>query len=227
MFRRDYVLRLVERLVQALTRVRDQTDAGDYAAAGESLDSAFLELMGAGADEICRHSDTELLARLTQEGPTQSLPDKTRLLVALLQQAGVLYAAENRELQSRACWLKALNLLLTLQMDDPDSELAQFIPTIDLLRDQLREGPIPPSTLAALWRHYERIGAYARAEDILFILLEEQPDNPALISEAKLFYERLLRQSDTALEEGNLPREEVKEGFAEIPETVVPQTGGN
>ena len=78
------------------------------------------------------------------------------------------------------------------------------------------EGPIPPSTLAALWRHYERIGAYARAEDILFILLEEQPDNPALISEAKLFYERLPRQSDTALEEGNLPREEVKEGFAEI-----------
>ena len=227
MFRRDYILRLVERLVQALTRVREQTNAGDYAAAGENLDSAFLELMGAGADEICRHSDTELLARLTREGPTQSLPDKTRLLVALLQQAGLLHAARNRDAQSHACWLKALNLLLTLQMDDLDSELAQFIPAIDLLRDQLRDSPLPLSTLAALWRHYERIGAYARAEDALFILLEEQPDNPALVSEAKMFYERLLRQGDAALEEGNLPRDEVVAGLAELPDVVGPQTGNN
>jgi|SRR5579883_3393252 len=216
MLRRDYFLRLVEKFAQILARLQEQVNAGQYAEAGQGLDEAFSELMGAGAEEICRLSETELLARLTQGGPTQTVPDKIRILTALLQQAGLVHAAEGREEQSRACWLKALNLLLNLQMEDVDSEFQQFIPTIDLLRDQLRDSPLPLSTLAALWRHYERIGAYGRAEDALFGLLEEQPDNPELLAEAKAFYERLLRQSDCALVEGNLPRAEVEAGLAEL-----------
>jgi Family of unknown function (DUF6483) len=216
MLRRDYILRMVEKFVRMLARIREQTDAGQYADATDGLDAAFQELIGTGPDEICRLSDTELLARITDGSPTQSVPDKIRLLVALLQQAGLLHAAENREEQGNACWLKALNLLLNLQMEDVDSELAQFIPTIDLLRDELRDTPLPLSTLAALWRHYENIGAYARAEDSLFTLLEAQPDNQELLTEAKMFYQRLLRQSDNALESGNLPRAEVTAGLAEL-----------
>jgi hypothetical protein len=216
MLRRDYFLRMVEKFAQMLARIREQVDAGQFVEAGEGLDTAFSELMGSGAEQICLLSDTELLARLTEAGPTQSVPDKIRLLVALLQQAGLLHAAEDREEQSRVCWLKALNLLLNLQMEDMDSELAQFIPTIDMLRDQLRDAPLPLTTLAALWRHYEHIGAYARAEDSLFALLEAEPDNLELIAEAKFFYERLLRQSDDALNSGNLPRAEVSAGLAEL-----------
>lgn len=216
MFRRDYIIKMVEEFVRMLTRIREETTEGQFAEAGEDLDEAFAKLMGAKADEICELSDTELLARLTQGGPTQSVPDKIRLLVALLQQAGLLHAAENREEQANVCWCKALNLLLNLQMDDHDFELQQFIPTVDLLRNQLRDAPLPLTTLAALWRHYERIGGYAHAEDALFSLLEAQPDNPELLAEAKAFYQRLLRQSDIALEDGNLPREEVSAGLAEL-----------
>lgn len=216
MLRRDYFLRLIEKFAQMLARVRDQMDAGEYAQAGAELDSAFAELMGLGADEICRLSDTELLARLTDEGPTHAVPDKIRLLTALLQQAGLLHAAGQREEQSRSCWLKALNLLLNLQMEDIDSEFQQFIPTIDLLCDQLRGVELPLTTLAALWRHHERIGAYARAEDALFALLEAQPNNRELLAEAKAFYERLLHQPDKALNDGNLPRDEVTAALAEL-----------
>ncbi|MDB6023052.1 MAG: hypothetical protein JWQ04_2909, partial [Pedosphaera sp.] len=38
-----------------------------------------------------------------------------------------------------------------------------------------------------------------------------------LISEARSFYERLLRQSDAALADGNLPRAEVAAGLAALP----------
>jgi hypothetical protein len=221
MLRRDYILRIVEKFAQMLARIREQTDAGQYDEAGEGLDSAFLELMGLGAEQICRLSETELLARLAAEGPTQAVPDKIRLLVALLQQAGLLHAAEQREAEAQAYWLKALNLLLNLQMEDIDSELGQFIPTTDLLRDQLRDADLPLSALAALWRHYERIGAYGRAEDTLFTLLEAQPNNPDLISEAKTFYERLLRQTDDTLKDGNLPRGEVTAGLAKLSEMKV------
>ena len=214
MLRRDYILRMVEKCAQLLLFVHEKTDAQEYDEAGEALDSAFLELMGSGAEQICRLSDTELLARVTTEGPTQIVPDKIRLLVALLQEAGALHSAQGRETEARTCWLKALNLLLTLQMEDLDSEFAQFIPTIGLLRDELGDAELPLSTLAALWRHHERSGAYGRAEDALAELLEAQPENPELRSEAKAFYERLLRRSDVELNDGNLPREEVLAGLA-------------
>lgn len=192
-----------------LARIREKIDAEEYSEAAQELDTAFKELMGMGADQICALSDTELLARLTAEGPTHALPQKIRLLVALLQEAGEIRDAEFREEECHACWLTALNLLLNLQMGDEDCALVQFVPTVDLLREQLRDEPLPLATLAALWRHNEKIGAYAKAEDALAELLEAEPNNPDLITEAKSFYERLLRKGDRALEEGNLPRSEV------------------
>ena len=165
--------------------------------------------LGPGVD-VTRLSETELLALLTIEGPTQVVKEKTLVLVALLQEAGTVRVAGGQESEGQACWLKALNLLLTVKLQDADLEFPEFVPKIDFLRDELREVELPLQTLAALWRHYERTGAFARAEDTLSDLLEAQPDNPELRFEAKAFYERLLLESDSALESGNLPRAEVE-----------------
>jgi hypothetical protein len=217
MLRRDYILRMIEEWGAMLRRTRKQIDAGDHPGAGEELDKAFLELVGTGAEAVSRLSETELLARLTMEGPTHVVREKALILVALLQQAGEVHAAAGREPQGQECWTKALDLLLTLQLQDADFELPEFVPKIDLLRDQLSGVALPLQTLAALWRHYERIGAYGRAEDALAELLEAEPANPELIVEAKAFYQRLLRQSDSTLEAGNLPRSEVEAGLAGLP----------
>ena len=76
-----------------LRRTRKQIDAGDHPAAGEELDKAFLELVGTGVEAVSRLSETELLARLTMEGPTHVVREKALILVALLQQAGEIHAA--------------------------------------------------------------------------------------------------------------------------------------
>jgi hypothetical protein len=213
MIRRDYILRMVEQLAQMLARIREQMVAKNYAQAGQGLDEAFLSLTGLGAEAVGRLSDTELLARLTIEGPTQVVRVKAAILVALLQEAGELHVAAGRETEGRECWLKALNLLLTLRMEGEDFEPPE---KIDFLRDELRGGEIPLGTLAALWRHYENIGAYGRAEDALSDLREAEPENAALLAEARAFYERLLVQTDRTLEDGNLPRAEVEEALAEL-----------
>jgi tetratricopeptide (TPR) repeat protein len=216
MVRRDYILRMIEQLAQLLARTRGQIAGRKFDEADTELDKAFLELTGAGAEAIAKLSETELLAKLTLDAPTIVVREKTLVLTALLQEAGQLRIAQGREEEGEACWLKALNLLLTLKFQDPDNEFPEFVPKIDLLRDQLREAALPLQTLAALWRYYEGIGAYARAEDSLASLLEDEPNNAALQTEARAFYERLLRQSDSALESGNLPRAEVQAGLTEL-----------
>jgi tetratricopeptide (TPR) repeat protein len=216
MIRRDYIIRMVAEFAQALARIRERRDRREYAEAGEALDEAFLELVGTGAESVSQLTETQLLAKLTLDEPTHVLREKSLMLVTLLDEAGQLYAVQEREAESRTCRLKALDLLLTLQLRDADFELPDFVPRIDMLRTQLSDSPLPLRTQAGLWRHYERIGDYAKAEDALFAILEGEPANANLISEAGAFYERLKRQSDSALEAGNLPRKEVEMGLAQI-----------
>ena len=215
MLRRDYIVRMIEELGQFLARVRQQVSDQQYPEADLELEKAMERLLGPGQD-VEKLSETELLALLTADGPTQMVREKTMILVALLEEAGRLRVAEGREQAGEACWLKALNLLLTLMLQDAELEFPEFVPKIDLLRDQLRETELPLQTLAALWRHYERVGEFARAEDSLADLREAEPENAALREEARAFYERLLRESDRALEAGNLPRAEVEAGLAEL-----------
>lgn len=216
MIRSDYIIRMMAEFAQVLARIRERRDKREYAEAGEALDAAFLELVGTGAEPVSQLTETQLLAKLTLDEPTHVLREKSLMLVTLLDEAGQLYAAQEREVESRACRLKALDLLLTLQLRDADFELPDFVPRIDMLRTQLSDAPLPLRTQAGLWRHYERIGEYGKAEDALFAILEAEPANANLISEAAAFYGRLNRQSDSALEAGNLPRKEVEMGLAQI-----------
>lgn len=216
MLRQDYFLRLIEKFAQMLMQIEQRIEAREYVDAEAELDEAFRELLGLGPDKISELSEAELVARLTMDGPTHALRGKIHVLVALLQDAGLLHAAQGRDEAARTCWLKALNLLLKLQLQDADGEYPEFVPTIELLLGQLGEAPLPLPTLAALWRYYEHIGAFARAEDALFALLESQRDNEELVAEARAFYERLLRLGDASLAEGNLPRTEVMAGLATL-----------
>ena len=216
MIRNDYILRMIEECAIVLRRIRKRIEDRELPEAGEDLDQAFRDLVGSGPDVVSRLSETELLAKLTLDGPTSIVREKALILVALLQSAGEVHAAAGRDAESQACWLKALDLLLTLQLQDTEFEVPEFVPKIDLLRDELSDAELPLQTLAALWRYYERLGAFARAEDALSNLLEAEPGNEALRVEAKAFYERLLRQSDSTLQEGNLPRTEVETGLAQL-----------
>ena len=65
-------------------------------------------------------------------------------------------------------------------------------------------------------QHYERTGNFAKAEDALFAMLEAEPDNAALVEFGLAFYQRLLTQSDAALNAANLPRVEAEEGQKEL-----------
>ena len=47
-------------------------------------------------------------------------------------------------------------------------------------------------------------------------MLEAEPDNDALVRFGIAFYQRLLLQSDAALNAAGLPQAEVKEGLAEL-----------
>jgi hypothetical protein len=93
---------------------------------------------------------------------------------------------------------------------------------VDLFVAALDE--LPMATNALLMEHYERTGQFAKAEDSLFAILDAGPDNAAALEFGISFYDRLLRQSDMQLADGNLPRNEVEAGRSELRERIAART---
>lgn len=218
MIRRDYILRMIEEIIQALARIRALRNGQQWQAAESAVDGEFNRLLGRGAKAILNLSETELVAKLMSEGPTQMLPFKAMQLVTLLKEAGDIAAEEHRLEESRAFHLKGLSLLLGLiaggELDA--IERPEFVPSVDAFVNALEPHSLPPETAARLMLHYERLEDFGKAEDILFDMIDAEPNRAGLIEFGTAFYSRLAGKSDAALQSGNLPRAEVEAGLADL-----------
>lgn len=216
MLRRDYILRMIEEFIQAVRRIRSLKNEQQWAEADAAIDDEFRRFLGEGAEKVAQLSETELLAKLVQGEPTQSVKDKTLLLIALLQEAGDLAALQERPFASRTYYLKGLHLLLDVMASGEVYEWPEFVPKVENLLGGLEGAVLPTRTQAMLMHHYERTGQFAKAEDALFAILDAEPAHVQLLEFGLAFYERLQGQADAALNAGNLPRAEVEEGLEEI-----------
>jgi Family of unknown function (DUF6483) len=216
MIRRDYILRMVEEFAEALARIRALKKEGQAGEARMLTDEEFKRITGLDSEAVLKLSETELLAKLIPGEPMHSVRTKMFFLTTLLMETGDIAAAQGREGDSRACYLKGLHLLLDSLARGDGFEQPEFVPKVDLFVAALADGELPMATSALLMEHYERTGQFAKAEDSLFAILDADPENLAALEFGISFYERLLGQSDVRLEEGNLPRSEVETALGEL-----------
>lgn len=66
----------------------------------------------------------------------------------------------------------------------------------------------------------EKLSNFADAEDSLWKAIELVGNDPRLLERGQNFYEHCRKQADSRLEEGNLPREEVEQGYEDILERI-------
>lgn len=211
--RRDYILRMIEEFIALISRLRALKHTQNSAAAAELLDSGFRNLIGRGADEVARLSETELLATLIQGESTAAVRDKVHVLTALLKEAAELAEAKGDTELGRALHLKGLHLLLNVLAEEDPGTLPEFVPRIETFTAALAQQPLPLGTTAMLMRHYERIGDFGKAEDQLYAMAEVAGPQAGLADFGIAFYQRIGKQTNAALNEGNLPREELVSGL--------------
>ena len=216
MIRRDYILREIEEFVAMLTKITGLARDGRQEEAADLSEETFHKLTGAHASEVVEMSETELLARLIQDGPAQMVETRAFMLATLLKTNGDRIASQGRLEESRQYYLKGLHLLLDVFGRVEITERPDFVPAVEAFLTGLRDEPLPFATNALLMQHYERTGELARAEDALFGLLDAEPGRGDVLDFGRLFYQRLLELDDRVLAEGNLPREEVLGGLAEL-----------
>jgi Family of unknown function (DUF6483) len=230
MIRRDYILRAIGECVQALVQIRALRQNHRLEEARRAVDAQCEKLAAAGAYALAQLSETELLARLAQDQPTQIVRPRLFLMISLLREAGENAVAEGRISDARQIFLKALHLLLEVSAQSDAGEhpefvprveefvpgVETFVPRVEALVQSLANEPLPVPTQAMLMQHYEKTGQWAKAEDTLFSILEATADDRASVEFGIAFYERILRQNDATLLAGNLPRGEAEEGLRDL-----------
>ncbi|MBN1877491.1 MAG: hypothetical protein JXA33_24930 [Anaerolineae bacterium] len=188
-----------------------------YKAALTTIAEAFQQL-GIDFESMDDTSESRLVTVLTLGETTPINRERCGYAAALFKEAGSIYAAQGQVDASSRNYLKALYLLLETSRLDGGSRFAGYVPAVEELVAELWACGFDLSveTRWALMEYYEQRGAYGKAEDVLFEMIEASDGDNRIVEMGLDFYERLKRKSDEALVAGNLPRKEVEMGLTEL-----------
>jgi tetratricopeptide (TPR) repeat protein len=213
-YSQDYVKRMIEQFGEFLLALKQLLTENRQEQARELLDLAYRELLGTDARFIREAPDDYLIlvGGLSQVGDM----DKSAVLGDLLAADGDWHALRGDYELAQTCYLKAASVLVEALLRQPFGTSREYVEKIEALVEKLAHFEVPYTTRERLFRYHERIGKYADAEDDLYHLLAEAPDDESLIEAGIAFYERLLRLRDHELLIGGLPRDEVQAGLAEL-----------
>ena len=214
MINRDYILRLAEEIGRELAIVLRLRERDQYDDALITLDDLMFRKAGLSSGFINSLSE-EMLVRMLS--PLGKLNVEACLWIAsLLKAEGEIYDTKGESNTSYYRYTKALYLFIEAFQQERFPEGSTFSLDIKELINRLAAYELPATLQIQLFHYYEHIGLYAQAEDVLFDQLETTQSSQILIEQGYGFYERLLKKSDFDLRAGNLSREEVQEGLAQL-----------
>jgi tetratricopeptide (TPR) repeat protein len=206
-------MRQIEQVGQMLAAIMGLAKGGRGDEALGMFDEAYKPLVGVGSRVVAVLDEGQLVDLLT----SGSNPDMRRVAMALelLKAEADLYAGAGQPAEAALRWRRAVALAGCLAARSErllDHELAA-----DLLdRAGELELELSVAQRVAVARVLEALGRYADAEDALFELIDERPDDPRPVEEAIAFCQRLRPLEPEQLAAGGLTLEEVNDTLAEL-----------
>ncbi len=141
MFREDYVRRMVEQAVTAVTVIMGLTRLDRYPEALAEVDRSLQRFVGLNLSLVTALPASELVAMI-RWGDRLDI-GKLVVLAELLQAEGDIYAAQWQTGEAQARYLKSLELLLEVAFE-AEPNLAAVQPRVAALRQRLDPVLLPP-----------------------------------------------------------------------------------
>jgi tetratricopeptide (TPR) repeat protein len=204
-------MRQIEQVGRILAAIIGLAKGGRGDEALGMFDEAYRPLLGVGTGVVAALDDAQLVDMLS----SGSNPDMRRVALALelLKTEADLYAGAGQAGEAAVRYRRAVALAGTLAARSErllDRELAA-----DLLKQAGDLELSVPQRLAAA-RVLEALGRYADAEDALFEVIDERPEDPEPVDEAIAFCQRLRPLEPEQLAAGGLSLQEVNDTLAEL-----------
>jgi tetratricopeptide (TPR) repeat protein len=211
LYQRDYLMRQIEQVGRMLAAIMGLAKGGRGDEALGMFDEAYKPLVGIGSRVVAVLDEGQLVDLLT----SGSNPDMRRVAMALelLKAEADLYAGAGQAGEAAVRYRRAIALAGCLAARS--ERLLDRALAADLL-ERAEELELSAGQRLAVARVLEALGRYADAEDALFELIDEAPDDPGPVEEAIAFCQRLRPLEPKQLEAGGLPLEEVNATLAEL-----------
>lgn len=216
MYRRDYIMRQIEYMVEVLQRVSGLVEENRYQAAMTMIDESLHDLFGLNGTLINRQFGQESLSQLSFGEASDVRQAKFIAAAALLKEAGEVQADQGAEKKSVQSFMSALELLLIGLLSHGGSPLPEYAPEVEEITAVLTSFYLPTHLNQLLLRYYHLQNQFDQAENVLFEMREQDPEDASIVAMGITFYQQILAKDDAHLEAGNLPRDEAEASLAEL-----------
>lgn len=214
MINKDYILRMAEKFGRALAIILHLREYNKHEEALIYTDDVLLQMTGLTSNFINSVSDDMLIQAISPLGVLNV--DKCLWIAVLLKAEGEIYEEMEKNNESYYRYLKSLVLYLLALSHEATMRDTTMYSDMEELLNKLEDYELPLSMKEKLFPYFEQIGKYDKAEDILFEVIEADTTNKAFVERGLAFYMRLQTKNDADLLQGNLSRQEVAEGLAQL-----------
>ncbi len=202
---------MIEQLSRFLQRALLMKEAKEYHESVAEIKKAGKVFLGLSPEAMEGLSDKDLI-RLWSVGSDLDA-EKCALAGQIFKAEGEIYEHQGDVERAFSSYEKSLSLVTETVNFLKEKIPSELVGTVEFLAAHLDVGNLPLSMQKKLFATYAVIGKYAKAEDLLFDIVDQ---DAAFVSEGKKFYEQLLKLPDDDLSRGNLPRGEVLESLDEL-----------
>jgi len=162
--------------------------------------------------------DGSLLEMLPTDAATKLTVSGEHTIVAarVLEEIAQIREEQGEPDRATSAGVKAFALYAAAARMDPAAADGVYRKRIVSFGDACADRGLTEEELRALMQGYETLGAFSRAEDALFALLDIAASPRDVLDEGLGFYHRLYEKNDEELADGGLPRDEISDGIAEL-----------
>jgi hypothetical protein len=211
---RDYIERAIEAFAEVLRQILGLEQLGRHVEAQELLQRAAQQYLGLSLAALDALS-FDAVVRLLSAGGTLDV-QRCLMLADVRRAQAAIQEGEGLASAALATRITALRLYAEAVAARGKGVLAGRTEDVTFLLEEVRRYELPVDARRVVWRLFVAAGALARGEDVLFALIEDHPDDPALVEEGRAAFEALLERPTAELEAGGLPRDEVEEAVARL-----------
>ena len=215
MIERDYIMRMIQMLVQSLLRILSFKEKKEYPRALNEIQNASKTLIGVELDVIRRLSDVQMIDLLTMMKDFGGV--KCYFAGILLKEEAEIFELQGEAAASIDVRMKSLSLLIEAAVEKGAPLDSDHASAIDVVADTLNHADLPVHIHKKLFRYFELVGQYGKADDALFGILKKEP---SFVATGIRYYEKLSKKSDEELSQGNFSRKEIEAGLLDLRQRV-------
>lgn len=186
MFRRDYLVRLIEDMTQMIAKVFSLKQERKHTEALWELDELFKRQFRLNSELLRSLSAADIEQLFRSHGYLEA--DKLQSAARLMEEEASLLLELEREEEAVMLYTKVFQLYLKSALQGADLKLIGLTERIGMVRERLRSYAWTETAMRDYYAYTEQQGMYAEAENTLYQLL----DNGKMeYGEAVQFYQRL------------------------------------